>query len=142
MSQLDCSSDIEFPFTRHSSFVVIKNQVNQSSMKIAEIVKSVQLATEPPFRPLIPKNIFPIELTTLMKTCWDSTPKSRPPAHEVCRSLIRISKQKKGRSYVETVLRRMETYAADLEFQVAERTRLFLEEKCRSEDLLRSVLPG
>ncbi len=42
---------------------------------------------------------------------------------------------------MDNLLKRMETYATDLEALVMERTEAFLEEKRKSEELLYQVLP-
>ena len=46
-----------------------------------------------------------------------------------------------GDNIVDLLFKRMETYAADLEMKVAEKTQQFMDEKNRSEQLLSQLLP-
>lgn len=52
-----------------------------------------------------------------------------------------FSSRGQGDNMLDVLLHRMEQYANNLEALVEERTRAFLEEKKRSEELLYQVLP-
>ena len=55
--------------------------------------------------------------------------------------LLYICRDNHGKNILDTLLHRMEQYANNLEGLVEERTRAFLEEKKKSEELLYQVLP-
>lgn len=95
----------------------------------------------PSFRPPFPRRMLQPDIELLMEQCWSQKPQNRPNIQEILRVLGKHTKQGKNRSYVDTIMRRLEKYAGDLEDQAAERTESLVEEKMRSEELLRNILP-
>ena len=59
----------------------------------------------------------------------------------MCSYIPYCSRKNQGKNVLDVLLQRMEQYANNLEGLVDERTREFLEEKKKSEELLYQVLP-
>ena len=75
-----------------------------------------------------------------MERCWEETPVERLTFPKIKDRLKRVIGDV-GDNIVDLLFKRMEQYAADLEFKVAEKTQQFMEEKSRSEQLLGQLLP-
>ncbi|OQV18948.1 Atrial natriuretic peptide receptor 1 [Hypsibius exemplaris] len=103
---------------------------------ITEVIKG----TNPPLRPHVPKDACPPELYNLMEVAWSEDPEKRPTFKEIRSQFKKIPGVETG-NLMDNLLKRMETYATDLEALVMERTEAFLEEKRKSEELLYQVLP-
>ncbi|GAU93743.1 hypothetical protein RvY_05634-2 [Ramazzottius varieornatus] len=104
------------------------------------IVTEVIKGTNPPLRPHVPKDACPAELYNLMEAAWSEDPDKRPTFKEIRSAFKKIPGVETG-NLMDNLLKRMETYATDLEALVMERTEAFLEEKRKSEELLYQVLP-
>ncbi|XP_055356097.1 atrial natriuretic peptide receptor 1-like isoform X3 [Paramacrobiotus metropolitanus] len=103
---------------------------------ITEVIKG----TNPPLRPHVPKDACPPELYAIMEHSWSEEPEKRPTFKEIRSQFKKIPGVETG-NLMDNLLKRMETYATDLEALVMERTEAFLEEKRKSEELLYQVLP-
>ncbi|CAK1552126.1 unnamed protein product [Leptosia nina] len=76
----------------------------------------------------------------IMRDCWAEEPASRPDFPTV-RSRLKKMKSGKSRNIMDQMMDMMEKYANNLEELVNERTRLLIEEKQKTEDLLHRMLP-
>ena len=94
----------------------------------------------PPVRPRVPRSACSNELYELMERCWEEIPLERPTFIKIKERLRKVVGDL-GDNIVDLLFKRMEQYAADLESKVAEKTRQFMEEKDRSEQLLGQLLP-
>ncbi|XP_072943508.1 receptor-type guanylate cyclase Gyc76C-like isoform X2 [Epargyreus clarus] len=75
-----------------------------------------------------------------MRDCWAEDPALRPD-FPVIRSRLKKMKSGKSRNIMDQMMDMMEKYANNLEELVNERTRLLMEEKQKTEDLLHRMLP-
>ncbi|XP_026742826.1 receptor-type guanylate cyclase Gyc76C-like isoform X2 [Trichoplusia ni] len=75
-----------------------------------------------------------------MKDCWAEDPNIRPD-FPIIRSRLKKMKSGKSRNIMDQMMDMMEKYANNLEELVNERTRLLIEEKQKTEDLLHRMLP-
>ena len=91
-------------------------------------------------RPIVPRTACCPELFQLMETCWSEFALARPPFTKIKLDLRKIV-GKGSANIIDYLMARMEQYANNLEEQVAEKTRQFMEEKKRSEELLSQLLP-
>ncbi|GFS10962.1 guanylate cyclase [Elysia marginata] len=77
-----------------------------------------------------------------MKQCWDEDPDARPTLYRVAGVLHNImSKYNKAGSLVDNLLQRLEKYSSNLEKIVDEKVDELRQEKHKSEELLRQMLP-
>ncbi|GAV08399.1 hypothetical protein RvY_18092-2 [Ramazzottius varieornatus] len=77
-----------------------------------------------------------------MEQCWARNPLERPRFPQIKLSLRQITKGDVDKSnIVDLLIQRMETYATDLEGVAQEKTRAFLEEKKKADELLNQILP-
>ncbi|KAG6449579.1 hypothetical protein O3G_MSEX006116 [Manduca sexta] len=109
---------------------------------IIERLKRPKLDGEEVFRP----DTSVLEGTTedyvisCMKDCWAEDPNIRPDFPTI-RSRLKKMKSGKSRNIMDQMMDMMEKYANNLEELVNERTRLLIEEKQKTEDLLHRMLP-
>ncbi|KAJ0180455.1 hypothetical protein K1T71_003859 [Dendrolimus kikuchii] len=75
-----------------------------------------------------------------IKDCWAEDPNIRPDFPTI-RSRLKKLKSGKSRNIMDQMMDMMEKYANNLEELVNERTRLLIEEKQKTEDLLHRMLP-
>ncbi|KAL5019922.1 hypothetical protein ScPMuIL_002814 [Solemya velum] len=109
----------------------------------ADIVQTVRKGTSPPLRPtcsLLTESEEP-KVLRLMKICWEESHTKRPSFTEIRRQLRDAKWAISGGNVVDTMMKRMEQYANNLEGLVEERTLAFLDEKRKSEELLYHILP-
>lgn len=97
-------------------------------------------ANIPPVRPRVPRSSCSNQLYDLMEGCWEEVPLERPTFPKIKDRLKKVIGDV-GDNIVDLLFKRMEQYAADLEFKVAEKTQQFMDEKTRSEQLLSQLLP-
>ncbi|XP_045484741.1 receptor-type guanylate cyclase Gyc76C-like [Pieris rapae] len=76
----------------------------------------------------------------VMRDCWTEEPALRPDFPTI-RSRLKKLKSGKSRNIMDQMMDMMEKYANNLEELVNERTRLLIEEKQKTEDLLHRMLP-
>ncbi|CAB3242068.1 unnamed protein product [Arctia plantaginis] len=79
-------------------------------------------------------------IVSCMKDCWAEDPNLRPD-FPIIRSRLKKMKSGKSRNIMDQMMDMMEKYANNLEELVNERTRLLIEEKQKTEDLLHRMLP-
>ncbi|OQV16973.1 Atrial natriuretic peptide receptor 1 [Hypsibius exemplaris] len=104
------------------------------------IVLEVKEGNIPPMRPVVPRTACRPELYQLMENCWSEFALTRPPFTKI-KEIVKKIVGKGSANIVDYLLARMEQYANNLEEQVVEKTRQFMEEKKRSEELLGQLLP-
>ena len=111
-------------------------------LTIREILYKIQFSENPPFRPAVSCTPDLIPLEDLMKACWDEKPENRPGLYEISSTLNRIinSNSKHG-SLVDNLLQRLEKYSTNLEKIVEDKVDELRQEKHKSEELLRQMLP-
>ncbi|XP_067653292.1 atrial natriuretic peptide receptor 1-like [Haliotis asinina] len=107
---------------------------------VPDILAKVIKGGNPPMRPSceVPNSLT--ELHELMQGCWAEDPEGRPSFHAIRKDLKKILTESSG-NLLDTLLRRMELYANNLEKLVEEKTQELREEKKRSEELLYQILP-
>ncbi|KAJ8301630.1 hypothetical protein KUTeg_020617 [Tegillarca granosa] len=108
---------------------------------ILDIIKRVRDVEDPPFRPAVSDKDCPEELLSLMQKCWDEEPQNRPGFDQIVSTLKKLKRSGKSENIMDNLMRRMEQYANNLEGLVEERTKAYVEEKKRAEDLLYRMLP-
>ncbi|XP_071149150.1 atrial natriuretic peptide receptor 1-like [Mytilus edulis] len=90
-----------------------------------------------PFRPQMPGDTDEPLIIGLMKECWDESSSKRPTFKAIKKQLKTLT----GHNILDSLLRRMEQYANNLEDLVSQRTDALFEEQRKSEALLDQVLP-
>ncbi|XP_046580997.1 atrial natriuretic peptide receptor 1-like [Haliotis rubra] len=106
------------------------------------VLHKVKRGGVPAFRPkvAVPDNLR--DLSILMETCWDEDPGRRPQFHSIRKALKTLAARfGASGSLMDSLLRRMEQYANNLEKLVDEKTVELQEEKKKSEELLYQILP-
>ncbi|KAG1683366.1 Atrial natriuretic peptide receptor 2 [Nymphon striatum] len=107
-----------------------------------EIIERVKKQENPRFRPQVEDWTCMTELYNLMVRCWTEEPDQRPDFYQISDMMKGINRASDGSGNImDDLLRRMEQYANNLEALVEQRTKAFLEEKKKSEELLYCVLP-
>ncbi|CAH2074148.1 unnamed protein product, partial [Iphiclides podalirius] len=109
---------------------------------IVDRVKRPKLDGEEVFRPdtSILDGVAEDYIVACMKDCWAEDPNLRPDFSTI-RSRLKKMKSGKSRNIMDQMMDMMEKYANNLEELVNERTRLLIEEKQKTEDLLHRMLP-
>ncbi|XP_049824227.1 receptor-type guanylate cyclase Gyc76C-like isoform X2 [Aethina tumida] len=112
---------------------------------IIELVKKYPGEGEEPFRPnidLLMDSDMGCDdyVLQVIKECWAENPDDRPE-FAVIRSKLKRMKDGKNKNIMDQMMDMMVTYANRLEDLVGERTRLLIEEKQKTEDLLHRMLP-
>ncbi|KAL0893796.1 hypothetical protein ABMA27_013928 [Loxostege sticticalis] len=109
---------------------------------IVERVKNPKLDGDEVFRPDTSsiEGITEDYVIQCMKDCWAEDPNLRPDFPTI-RSRLKKMKSGKSRNIMDQMMDMMEKYANNLEELVNERTRLLIEEKQKTEDLLHRMLP-
>lgn len=113
--------------------------------EIVELIKHQPMENEEPFRPdlnslLDSKPSCEEFVLQCMKDCWAEQPDLRPDFVQI-RTRLKKMKDGKHRNIMDQLMDMMVKYADNLEDLVSERTRLLIEEKMKTEDLLHRMLP-
>ncbi|KAK6989894.1 atrial natriuretic peptide receptor 1-like isoform X1 [Biomphalaria glabrata] len=116
---------------------------DKDHMSSQEVLNKIQENFETPFRPTVsaPKEMAIIE--HLMRECWSSDPEKRPSlnrVHNIIHGLM--MKNNQTGSLVDNLLQRLEKYSSNLERIVDEKVTELKQEKQKSEELLRQMLPA
>ena len=88
----------------------------------------------------LPRGVLPVDLTRLIRACCDNYMVVRPTIWEIIRILSTYHGDSEH-SYFDTLIKRMERFAYELENEVTLRTHNLVAEKERSQMLLRSIYP-
>lgn len=115
--------------------------------EIIELVKRELPEDDEPFRPdLSQLTEYPgipcceEYILSCIKECWAENPEARPDFATI-RTRLKRMKDGKHRNIMDQLMDMMVKYADNLEDLVEERTRLLIEEKMKTEDLLHRMLP-
>ncbi|XP_046555088.1 atrial natriuretic peptide receptor 1-like [Haliotis rubra] len=125
--------------TRESPFY---NEILDCHFFIPDILAKVIKGGNPPMRPSceVPNSLT--ELHELMQSCWAEDPEGRPSFQSIRKDLKKIlARFGESGNLLDSLLRRMELYANNLEKLVEEKTHELREEKKKSEELLYQILP-
>ncbi|XP_026494984.2 receptor-type guanylate cyclase Gyc76C-like isoform X1 [Vanessa tameamea] len=107
---------------------------------IVERVKRPRREGEEAFRPDTRALDADDYVLACMRDCWADDPAVRPD-FPALRTRLKKMKSGKSRNIMDQMMDMMEKYANNLEELVNERTRLLIEEKQKTEDLLHRMLP-
>lgn len=109
---------------------------------IIERLKRSKLDGDELFRPdtSVLEDITEDFVISCIKDCWTEDPNMRPDFPTI-RTRLKKMKSGKSRNIMDQMMDMMEKYANNLEELVNERTRLLIEEKQKTEDLLHRMLP-
>jgi class 3 adenylate cyclase len=113
--------------------------------EIVNLVRQIPEQGQEPFRPNLQllqevDEECPDYIISCMQDCWADNPDLRPD-FVVIRSHLKKMKEGMHRNIMDQMMDMMEKYANNLEDLVSERTRLLIEEKQKTEDLLNRMLP-
>ncbi|CAG2221750.1 ANPRB [Mytilus edulis] len=89
-----------------------------------------------PFRPQMPGDTDEPLIIGLMKECWDESSSKRPTFKAIKKQLKTLTGIASSHNILDSLLRRMEQYANNLEDLVSQRTDALFEEQRKSEALL------
>ncbi|XP_050313184.1 atrial natriuretic peptide receptor 1-like isoform X2 [Anthonomus grandis grandis] len=81
------------------------------------------------------------EIENIIDKCWSEDPHERPDFVNMKAKLRQLSKRDNEMNLFDNLLRRMEHYANNLETLVLDRTKDYLEEKRKCEEVLYQLLP-
>ncbi|XP_055355765.1 atrial natriuretic peptide receptor 1-like [Paramacrobiotus metropolitanus] len=116
----------------------------QDFSKYAEIIDAIKEGKPPLKRPNLEKTsldkLKAEGLRNLAQMCWKENPAERPTMADVEKIFQRIRGRAAG-TMVDDLIKRMQSYADELEQMVAERTTELLEEKGKIQKLLFEILP-
>ncbi|XP_076087705.1 atrial natriuretic peptide receptor 1-like [Mytilus galloprovincialis] len=111
-------------------------------LTVKEIVSKLRDdGLQQPFRPTMPGDVEKPAIIELMKECWGETVSDRPTFKAIKKQLKALTGISSSHNILDSLLRRMEQYANNLEDLVSQRTDALIEEKRKSEALLDQVLP-
>ncbi|EYC05684.1 hypothetical protein Y032_0080g1310 [Ancylostoma ceylanicum] len=122
-----------------------KNE-NLSPYEIVQRVKKTVANPDDVFRPYVPDSLDADDeinqsLLELMRCSWAEDPHDRPDISMIRKAVRMLNKDNETSNLVDNLLKRLELYAKNLEGLVEERTREYLAEKQKVEDLLHQLLP-
>ncbi|CAG9806122.1 unnamed protein product [Chironomus riparius] len=110
--------------------------------EITQLVSSCPIYPNEPFRPNIDNGKDSCcDVNNLMMKCWSEDPIDRPDFSAIKSMVRKINKENESGNILDNLLKRMEHYAQNLESLVDERTRDYLDEKRKCEELLYQLLP-
>ncbi|CAG9759818.1 unnamed protein product [Ceutorhynchus assimilis] len=113
--------------------------------EIVELVRKGPKANNSvPLRPTISSesvNEQVDEITSLIDKCWSEDPHERPDFGTLKTKLRQLSRKENDMNLLDNLLTRMEQYANNLESLVQDRTKDYLEEKRKCEEVLYQLLP-
>ncbi|KAL4224613.1 Nitrogen permease regulator 2 [Mactra antiquata] len=107
---------------------------------IDDILKVLTDRSDGTIRPVVPPDCCSSSLMSMMEQCWQQYPVDRPSFHEL-ESNFKLMRAGKTTNIMDSLLQRMSNYADNLEQLAAERTKAYLEEKQKVEELLHRLLP-
>ncbi|XP_055344636.1 atrial natriuretic peptide receptor 2-like isoform X2 [Paramacrobiotus metropolitanus] len=104
------------------------------------IIQQVQHCGMAPYRPEIYGLKSSCGVRAIIEHCWQENPKERPTIEQVVDQFKVIRKGSKGNMF-DDLMMRLERYANQLEELVEVRTKEFIAQKQRTEELLHELLP-
>ncbi|KAH9504643.1 Nitrogen permease reactivator protein [Bulinus truncatus] len=116
---------------------------DHDNLPIKEIIERVTSYEAPPFRPTVTSSPDLLVMDTLMRRCWEEDPEKRPAVSSVVSIVDKLmAKVNKSGGLVDNLLQRLEKYSSDLEKIVDEKVDELKNEKEKSEELLKQMLPA
>jgi atrial natriuretic peptide receptor A len=110
--------------------------------EIIDLVKADLKYSGVPCRPKVDMDCLDnSDINSLMERCWAEEPSERPTFTELKQVIRKINKENESGNILDNLLQRMEQYADNLEYLVQERTKDYIEEKRKYEELLYKLLP-
>ncbi|KAK5970827.1 Atrial natriuretic peptide receptor, partial [Trichostrongylus colubriformis] len=114
--------------------------------EVIQRVKKTVANPEDVFRPFVPDSLDADDdinqsLLELMRCSWAEDSHDRPDISMIRKAVRMLNKDNETSNLVDNLLKRLELYAKNLEGLVEERTREYLAEKQKVEDLLHQLLP-
>lgn len=110
-----------------------------------QILDQLRMGVQPePVRPYVPNSLLQdvdINLIELMIACWAESPTARPSVERVRAKIKKITAGVASKNYLDNLLERLQTYAAELERIVDEKSSDIIAEKARTEELLYQLVP-
>lgn len=110
-----------------------------------EILDQLRMGVQPePVRPYVPNSVLQevdINLIELMRACWTESANVRPGVERVRAKIKKITAGVASKNYLDNLLERLQTYAAELERIVDEKSSDIIAEKARTEELLYQLVP-
>ncbi|KAL5019919.1 hypothetical protein ScPMuIL_002811 [Solemya velum] len=116
---------------------------DEDTLDLEGILEKVKAGALPPYRPtsdLLQDHQEP-KIIMLLQNCWNEDYYKRPTFSEIRKTLKACNWAIPGGNVFDTLMKRMEQYANNLEGLVEERTIAFLDEKRKAEELLYHILP-
>ncbi|XP_055884302.1 atrial natriuretic peptide receptor 1-like isoform X2 [Biomphalaria glabrata] len=116
---------------------------DKESLTLKELVEKIKSYQDPPYRPTVSTTPELMTMESLMRKCWDEDPEKRPSLHSI-HSIINklmVNVNKSG-GLVDNLLQRLEKYSSNLEKIVDEKVDELRQEKQKSEELLKQMLPA
>ncbi|KAK3085674.1 hypothetical protein FSP39_006966 [Pinctada imbricata] len=111
---------------------------------LTSVGKIIERISHPPaeglFRPQISDVHCNKDLKTIMVYSWSERPLDRPSVTDIQLALKRANIEKAG-NIMDNLMKRMEQYANNLETLVTDRTKAYIDEKRKAEELLYRLLP-
>ncbi|ESO05549.1 hypothetical protein HELRODRAFT_77434 [Helobdella robusta] len=114
-----------------------------TNLHYKDIIMRVLDCSGDPFRPvlhLLNESDANPAILNLIKQCWAQHPNLRPP-FDVIEKMVKAFHTGKTNSIVDSMLKKLEKYASNLEAIVEQRTEELIEEKKKTDVLLNSILP-
>jgi Protein tyrosine and serine/threonine kinase len=128
-------------FIRSMPFRATRHRKNDGeSFKALEIIMEVKKGVTPPMRPRVAVSAVDLELYQLMESCWEESPLNRPTFSRV-RLLLRAIVGRSGDNIIDHLVQSLDRQTRDMELKVDLQTKLYLDEKNRSNYLLGQLLP-
>ncbi|KAH9504637.1 Nitrogen permease reactivator protein [Bulinus truncatus] len=116
---------------------------DHDNLPIKEIIERVTSCEAPPFRPTVTSSPDLLVMDTLMRRCWEDEPEKRPAVSSIVSIVDKLmAKVNKSGGLVDNLLQRLEKYSSDLEKIVDEKVDELKNEKEKSEELLKQMLPA
>ncbi|XP_057289487.1 atrial natriuretic peptide receptor 1-like isoform X2 [Hydractinia symbiolongicarpus] len=120
-------------------------------LEAVDIIQTLKERSNPPFRPSVQQYRSRLssvgeknddrELYNLMVMCYAEEPTVRPSFNEIKKFIKKISTGKETNVF-EHMVKMLEKYSNNLENVVEERTKLLIEEKKKTDDLIYRLLPS
>ncbi|XP_053400081.1 atrial natriuretic peptide receptor 1-like isoform X2 [Mercenaria mercenaria] len=112
----------------------------ENNMEAEEILTQLKSKKPKLLRPIVAADACTPELMDLMTSCWCDDPQDRPSFNDID-EIYKKMRRGKVTNMMDNLLKRMSDYADNLEHLAAERTKAYLEEKQKVEELLNKLLP-
>ncbi|OQV20352.1 Atrial natriuretic peptide receptor 2 [Hypsibius exemplaris] len=106
-----------------------------------EIVRRLIEKSAQPFRPRVAPSACPPSLRALMELAWAESPQARPSFKELSTKIEKLPGFSGNASYLDHLIDKMTEYSEQLEMRVMDATKILMEEKKLSDELLAQMMP-